>query len=419
MPKLTVFLIRHGETIDEVDEEESDEEEDEDNEGVVKQKTTPITLRLSQKVDPSLTMNGYLQTAVVLTRLLKGINETIPTTDQRKLACFSAPFKSCTGTAMMMCCSGIHHEEYDNMIWRYTTVSTASTPTAIPIIVVNELANQSPEINRLGGTQTVVDSGLLHCSASNWNDGSETNSKQNKIPIMKVIVQEYKSNACEPVREWKNERNIDEIRRVVDVQYLHVHDSVDNSPWNLKQLTPKINLVNNLIEPSRYLTPPRKGGFDKKVGTRNIINDILSIGPDVAVYMSILQARKVGCDTILMFVPANVITTILDDCNKDNKHIAKYDSNDIQAGTVASFVANVDDDNNEVWFQLHGLYSSDEVLENAKEVIPQFNGSIDCTVLPPTPEQDPDTVEKHNQWTRFPTPSVEVIPDDYPDLYVS
>jgi hypothetical protein len=443
MPKLTVFLIRHGETIDEVDEEEDDENEEEDDEAQegdeLKKKTKgPKKLRLCEKVDPSLTMNGYLQSAVILTRLLKSLNDSIQSKNNdnddndedvdsnnnsstiRNLACFCAPFKSCIGTAMMMCCSNIHQTEYiNNMIWKYTRKDTASVPTAIPIIVVNELGNQVSEINRLGGIQTVIDSGLLHCCASTWNNGCESNTKQNKIPIMKVINQEFKYNACEPVTEWKNERDIDEIRRVVNVQYLYVQDNVTNTPWNLKVLTPKINLINKCIEPSKYLTPHRKGGFDKKIGTCNKIKDILNIGPDVAVYMSIIQARQVGCDTILMFVPSNVISTMLDDCNKDNKHISTNEENNtIQAGTIASFIANVDDNTNEVWLQLHGLYSADDVLDNSDSIIPQYNGSIDCTIQPSTPDDDPSTLEKQNQWTRYPNPSIEVIPDDYPDLYV-
>jgi hypothetical protein len=43
-------------------------------------------------------------------------------------------------------------------------------------------------------------------------------------------------------------------------------------------------------------------------------------------------------------------------------------------------------------------------------------GPVDCIVTPPV-GKDPALVPA-NQWSKFPPPAPENIPDDYPDLYV-
>lgn len=389
--QITVFLIRNGETLDEVVPDPDDEDDQ-----------VPI-LRLAQKVDPPLSTTGHLQSAVVLTNFLKALVAETPTDSVRRLAAFSAPFRSCTGTALMMCCAGLHAQ--DKLRWRYTTVSAAESPTAIPIIVVNGLCNQVPEISRLGGAKSVVNAGLLHCAAEPFNDGRE------KCPFMKIVTKEWKECAQEPVKEWKNERGVDEVRRVIDVQYLRIENQSD--PWSLQDLTPQINLIVDMLEPNKYLYPPRKGGFEKKIGSSNILKKELEIGPDLFVKESILKARQVGCDTVLLFVPTIAIEKILAECT-DNPNPGLVP----EASCIATVFANIDDsigDNGEsITFKYFGYSSADDVMSDPAAVIPDFTGPVDV-LIPPPEGKDPDSVPP-NQWSKFPLPQPEVIPDDYPDL---
>lgn len=391
MVEVTVFLVRHGESLDEVtvDEDDTDEE-------------PPPPLRLAQKVDPPLSMNGHLQAAVVLTRFLKALVNKTPDDSVRKMAVFSAPFRSCTGTAIMMSCAGLHAQT--KLRWRYSTILAAESPTAIPIVVVNGLCNQAPEIDRLGGGKAVVNAGLLHCAAEPFNDA------RGKCPMMKVMAHEWKALCKDPVKEWKNERGIDEIRRVIDVQYLRIDDP--NDPWSLKDMTPQVNLIVGLVEPKRFLTPPRKGGFEKKTGSNQALKKELEIGPDIFVKESIIKARQTGCDTIVMFVTSQTMLKILNDTN--------FNANGLEpeASSIATVIAGVsDDDEPNVWFRTHGYFPSDEIMSDPENVIPdKWTGPVNVVIEPPE-GQDPDSVPP-NQWSKFPPPQPEVIPEDYPDLYV-
>jgi hypothetical protein len=384
MPQLTVFFVRNGESLDEVEE----------------------GLRLNQRIDPPLTFNGYKQAQDTYTALFKTLCDKTPIPPDRcdsdddgvidplrNLACFSAPLRSCQATVLMMTTAGLAQQ--DKLTWRYTTLDAARTPSAVPVITVNDLCRQQPEIQQCGGVDTVIDAGLLHTAAREWNVSTTSKSPFAKVSSdMKKVVGEY-------VREWKGDRSVHPPRQVLEVQYLRIEDMDD--PWSLTDLTPKINASIDLLEPVKYVTPPRKGSLDCKLADVQGKLDELAATPVQPVKNCIYKARQVGCDTCIFTVPATVMDHIMEDAGAEQP-------GEIAPCSVLTLLVDVEE-GGEVSWNFVGLF--DSTVSNA---VPEFPGPVDCSV-PPPPDKDPSSVPA-NQWARFPPPEPENISADYPDLYV-
>ena len=399
MPSLTVFLVRSGETVDEVSL----------SPGISK-------LRFHQRVDPPLTAKGYRQAQDALRALVQGICDQTPNPPGRgdsdndgvidplrNMACFSAPLKSCQSTALMLSATGLDMQ--DKLTWRYTTVDAAKSPSAIPVLTVNGLCAQQEEIIQCGGVDVVMDAGLLHTSAAPWNDA------RNKCPFMRVCVQEMKEVAGEYIKTWKEDRKAYPPRRVLAVQYFCISDVKD--PWSLKELTPKVNLSVDTLPVNKYLPPPRKGNMACKLNKGMAPPSIETFQ---VVSNCVWNARQVGCDTVFLFVPFSVMQCMIDTLGSksDDAKVA------LSACSVMTLTAHVFDaahspDGGMEW-NLMGVFSSAHVQAHPREVVPSFAGPVDCRVAPPE-GKDPATIPA-NQWARFPFPEPEHLPDDYPDLYV-
>jgi hypothetical protein len=128
---------------------------------------------LSQRVDPELTEAGYVAAQEAMDRLLNALASE----NERSVALLSAPNRACTSTAMMVTCADV--SERSDLHWRWTTLNSATSPTAIPVVVHNGLCNADPHVQRMGGYRAVVEAGLMHCAALPWNDGRA------KCPLMK------------------------------------------------------------------------------------------------------------------------------------------------------------------------------------------------------------------------------------------
>lgn len=234
--------------------------------GRLPKRSTP-RLRHSERVDPYLAFIGYQQAQYTLTSLLQGISDS--TEQERRIAAFTAPTKACVGTAMMLSCAGLN--KYTNMRWQLSTAKCLQAPCAVPVIVHNPLCTSEAEIERCGGYRPVVDAGLLHCAAEAWNDARQ------KCP-MSHVVKLMKSDVKHHVREWKDEAHVDadERRRVLDVQFMRIEHG--NDPWSLRDMTLKNNILIDLIDPTKYMTPPRKGTLAPKRQGK-----IIRPGPEVAI----------------------------------------------------------------------------------------------------------------------------------------
>lgn len=393
MPKLTVFFVRSGETTAEV---------------------ATANLRLHEMLDPPLTLKGYQQAQETFSALVQGLCDQTPVPvgrgdsdgdgvidPLRNLACFSAPFRACQSTALLLSAANLGSQ--DKLTWRYTTVEAATSPSAVPVLTVNELAAAGSEITKCGGIQAVVDAGLLHAAAAPWND------TKNKCPFVRVCVRDMKRTAGDFVKTWKADRHVNPPRRVLDVQYLQLTDDTD--PWSLTELTPKINVTIDMLEPKKYLPPPRKGNLECKLSSANRQRPDEE-GPTMlvnTVESCVTKARQVGCDTIIFTVPGEVL-----------QHMAKTagggGGGPMEACSVLTLTAVVHATGKSIDWTYVGLFTTGQLQSNLASAVPYFPGPVDC-IVPPPEGKDPSSVPA-NQWSRFPPPEPEKIPDDYPDMYV-
>ena len=395
MVSITVFLVRSGEAVTEVNVA-----------GIVK-------LRRHQRVDPSLTSRGYRQAQDTLTALVHGICDQTPIPSTRgdsdddgvidplrNMACFAAPLKCCQSTAMMMSATGL--EQQDKLTWRYTTVEAATSPSAVPVLTVNGLCAQEEEIITCGGVEEVTNAGLLHTAAASWNDA------RNKTPFMEVVVKDMKSNGGEYIKAWKDDRNIYPPRRVLDVQYMCIADAHD--PWALIALTPKVNVSIDMLEVERYLPPPRKGNLECKL--QKGIAPPPPTDTFEVVTNCVLKARQVGCDTVMFIVPTSVMRSIIDTLGGTSGAAETIKT----PCSVMTLTASIDDATENVDWNLYGVFTSEQLRMNPSAAVPTFMGPVNC-IVPPPEGKDPAQVPA-NQWSKFPTPEPEYIPEGYPDLYV-
>lgn len=373
--KLVVYVIRSGETTMEEDEED---------------------LRVSQRVDPPLTQEGHLQAQRVLLPFFRALHEADE--EPRVLASFCAPLQSCIGTALMM--SAARLPVLDTLRWGYMTVDCAEPPMALPVFVVNGLVKGMDEIEALGGEEPVLQSGLLHCANKPWNDG------RNKCPLMTRFMA-MKRTTREPIETWKNAYH-EQKRKVVDVQYFRIQEELqedENDIWNIKHMTPKVNIIVDRLEPSTYLPPPRSGNFSEKGKNDKQERE----GMEPSFRRAIWNARLAGCDSVVVFVPKEAMKSLAVEYGYSDP------PEDPGPCSFATIVATVNGDTaDSLKFKFKKFFTAEQMEASPAKAIPKFAGPVDRLVEPPE-GQDPMAIEP-NQWSRFPPPAPEVIPDDYPDL---
>lgn len=226
---------------------------------------------------------------------------------------------------------------------------------------------------------------------------------------MKVCVHDMKEVAGDYIKTWKEDRNAYPPRRVLAVQYLCVSDVQDI--WSLKELTPKVNLSVDTLPVNKYLPPPRKGNVACKLNKGTAPPSIETFQ---VVSNCVWNARQVGCDTLFFFVPSTVMQCMIDSLGSGDSNVAQMPC------SVMTLTAHVNDAANGpssgIDWQMMGVFSSAQVQQNPIAAVPPFAGPVECIVAPPK-GKDPALVPA-NQWSRFPFPEPEHLPDDYPDLYV-
>lgn len=428
MVKLTVILVRSGETDIEVRQKVNPDFD----EGLDQAKVNDDLkiyignqvddeaayedgrLLLSQRVDPALTTSAYEEAQDTLTHLLSAL--AADTEVHRKVAFFSGPNRACAATAMMMSCADVSH--YENLTWRLTTLESASAPASLPIVVSNGLCNGDPQVVRMGGYKAAIEGGLFHCAAMPFNDG------RSKCPLMKGKRQVGSANACivasadtlfakvvkcikekthDHIDEWDEARdeNGKRIHLVNYVQFLRLESEKD--PWSITEMNPKVNIVVEFSEPKRYMLPPRKGFFDPKEQYTE-----WKEGPEPHIKDTIWLARQAGCDTVIMVISKACMEAILKECGESEK---------ASPCSVATLTASIDDsasDGSSVKVKLHKSYSASKFIKKASKAIPKFGGPVD-ELLHPHEGNDPASALPV-KWATFPQPEPEVIPADYPDL---
>jgi len=392
MVKLSVFLVRHGEGLSELPSDPDDPP---------KKALAPLSQlyqpplcvleELSRRVDPELTDTGYQQAEASFRALGDTLREFGET---RKLAFYSAPFKRCAASALMISAAGFEPEEWS--VWALTTPETQTAPTAIPIIVMNGLCDCTKEIRQLGGQEPVVDAGLLLCAACKWNKAYK------KDPIMGEI-QKMKDATRERIKEWQDsvppveEGEEAENRFVADVQYLRFEEN--ENPYSLEHMSMKFNIVTELLRPKKIMQPPRKGLWETKQheASPSIAQQTL----DECIH----TARKAGCDTVIIVVSPELIQEV---CERSDVGEA---SNELAPGCIVILLAEPDEEGEGVAWSFHSLTDYDDFGSSA---IPPFSGPIEPTV--PMPPDFAKAMEEagEERWNLFPPPPPENIPPNYP-----
>jgi hypothetical protein len=473
MVKLTVILIRHGESEEECLRDEQEKREIAISRAVDKGDDPPSPfkkkrLMLSERLDPPLSYHGFAQARTAAKALLGALMEE---TEARKMALFAAPLRSCAATALMISAGGASvASEKGKLKWGLTTMETNSPPAAIPCVVKNGLCNGAPEIKRLGGDQAVIAAGLLHCAAETYN------SAKLKCPLMGVF-KTFKEKAQDQTKLW-----LDGLENFEDSDSESGNDSDSDSDSDsdesdsdddederlekqrkrqekeekkekrkgkekrqearkekFKQVLDKSKKVAreelrriDLTQFLRVSDPTDPYSLEIMTPKVSLVIDVWE--PDTTrapprngsfdpkngdkkwkkgalptIRESVWMARQTGCDTVILVVPGEAMQQLAQKAGREG-------TLDMYACSVMSFVADIDDDKEgkEIKWELHGYCSLHTLEQDPMDVIPAFTGLLDVLVEPPE-GKDPQSIAG-TRWAAFPVPEEEYLPPNYPTL---
>jgi hypothetical protein len=472
MVKLTVILLRHGESESECLNDEEAKRASEIELATQRGDAPPSPFKkkklvLWERLDPQLSYTGFTQARSAAKALLGALTEE---TEARKMALFAAPLRSCTATALMISSGGVSVlSEKGKLKWGLTTMTTNSPPAAIPCVIQNGLCNGAPEIKKLGGDQAVIAAGLLHCAAEKYN-----NSKL-KCPIMGVF-KTFKAKAQDQTKLWldglENFEDSDsesEDDSDSDSDSSDDSDSDDDEDERLEKQQKKqakearAERRNGKEERQRARKEKFKRVLDgsKKVAREELrrvdLTQFLRVSdptdpysleimtpkvslvidywePDstrspprngsfdpknqdkkwkkgalLAIQQSVWMARQTGCDTVILVVPHEAMEQLA-------QKAGKIGTLDTYSCSVMSLVADIDDEKEgkAIKWELHGSCSLHTLQQDPMDVIPDFTGPVDVLVKPPE-GQDPQSIAG-TRWAAFPVPEEEYLPPNYPDL---
>jgi hypothetical protein len=475
MVKLTVILLRHGESESECLNDEEAKRESDIARANAKGDAPPSPFKkkklvLSERLDPPLSYMGFVQARCAAKALLGALTDE---TDARKMALFAAPTRSCTATALMISSGGVSVlSEKGKLKWGVTTMATNSPPAAIPCVIQNGLCNGTPEIKKLGGDQAVIAAGLLHCAAEKYN------SSKLKCPIMGVF-KTFKAKAQDQTKLWldglENYEDSDDSESEDDSDSDSDSDSSDDSDSDddederLEKLQKKQAKEANaaLRKGKEERQKARKEKFkkvldeSKKVAREELrrvdLTQFLRVSDPTNPYSLEIMTTKVSLvidywepdttrapprngsfdpknqdkkwkkgalptiqQSVWMARQTGCDTVILVVPHEAMEQLAqkagKEGTLDTYACSVMSLVADIDDEKEGkgIKWELHGSCSLHTLEQDPMDVIPNFTGPVDVLVEPPE-GQDPQSIAG-TRWAAFPVPEEEYLPPNYPDL---
>lgn len=385
MVRLTVFLIRHGQSATELPGEEANIEElPHMNE--LYQPSQGLLQELSRLLDPELTFEGYIQMETSLRAMAQAFRQQGHT---RKLAYFSSPFQACAQSALMISAAGFEPAEWSE--WGLTTPETHMAPSAIPIIIENGLADCTAPVRKCGGHKVVLDAGLIKCAAMHWN------KKYKKDPIMGVI-QRSKDEMQDHIKEWVAEgrtaTTAEEQHMCADTQFLKfAEDGNGTDPYGLFPMSLKFNMIQDLLRPNKIMDPHRQGCFE---------STLPPLPPSVALgslERCIGMARMAGCDTVMAVVSPELIAQVMNGW-------------EAPPGAVGSLTVDVQEHGGTFTCDWHVHSTSTEPGFFDKSNIPPDFSPVPPTIEPPA--HFATAMEGGEKWGAFPPPEPEKVPKNYP-----
>ena len=344
---------------------------------------------LTQKIDPALTEDGFLQAEDSFRAMAQAFRES---GEKRRIALISEPFRRCTASALMISTSGFEPQDWSD--WGLTCPDTQSAPTAIPIVVVNGLVDSNPGVRQMGGQKVVIDGGLVHCAAEFWNKAHKKDPVMGAVQQMKDVVQDR-------IKEWLNAavstREMATYRMAADVQYLRFEKKGD--PYSLTPMSLKFSIEKDLLKPSKILDPHRSGAYHSRI--LPLPESVSQASLDRALE----TARKCGCDTIIMVVSPELVREVFDERMDHEVEV------DLLPGSIVSMVVKTKKEG--ISWKLHALSFCGQFTT---EALPPYNGPIDASKEPPAEFKQAMTQSGDEKWGAFPPPRAEVIPPAYPEI---
>jgi Histidine phosphatase superfamily (branch 1) len=174
---ISVYLLRHGEREDEIEDESK----------AVQQSNKEL-------LDPALTVEGFRQAQAAFENLLS-------TLAGKKVSIFSSPLRRTIGTALMVAFA----PSANNVNFSLPSLAgDTSTPDSLPILVMNGLCDCAAMIERVGGANLAVAQGYVDDAAMDENDGSDSSPFVCSLP--KIVSEAQRSSSCtrpSMIQFWK------------------------------------------------------------------------------------------------------------------------------------------------------------------------------------------------------------------------
>jgi hypothetical protein len=179
----TVFLVRHGERLDEALHRSS------------------LKVSRALKTDPPLTATGHQQAYESMTQLLMALEEE---GTPRKIAVVTSPLRRTIGTSMMLAAAqqsvrARRHDSDSCLTFGFQQNSHNSssdcsaednTQSGIPILIVNGIGSAAALCRQYGSADALVTAGRVHCGDTEANDGSGTSPLVKELRTMQDVYRD-------------------------------------------------------------------------------------------------------------------------------------------------------------------------------------------------------------------------------------
>jgi hypothetical protein len=244
MPKILVFVVRHGEREDEAVMSRNDS----------CSQTAHGKMTKQDRLDPKLTPEGHHQAFRAFENLLSALEFA----DVNKVAVFSSPLRRAIGTAMMLSTAmstfrlnGKGDTKRHSVI-QFVLPSTACNETReqsyydppkcipIPIVVENGLCNCTALVTRIGGNRSLVRGGLLSCAAMPQNSVDHPRNHLLRETLIDIKATAMKSDTIqEAVKEGQPQPS---------VQFWRSEEGLEISSSKFVPMAPPISFDTNILE---------------------------------------------------------------------------------------------------------------------------------------------------------------------------
>ena len=333
---LTVFVVRHGERLDEA----------------LWWNGQHIPHEIG--LDPPLTAQGHQQAQNAFARLAQGLRDKdspLATRKKRKVALFASPTKRTIGTALMVATSGMNHPQYvewglqqpcqtqqrqeqqqqqqqedatrDTMSDQDSTVNDeTSTPKALPIVpitVLNGLGSCASAIARRGGAEAVAQAGQLLCADFDLNDGSPDCPASQELQKIQLNCHQIEP----PPNTTRLQDKYDDDTQTTTSDSFVQYWRIERTTGRMLPLSPPVSPRLAWKEPTFAMNPKQQqqGKEDEGEAVRVVSPHCLpqktrkKYGGETfleALDRAVLLAESDGCDTIVVVAHREGVRDLLD-----------------------------------------------------------------------------------------------------------